>query len=246
MRRPALLLGLFLAGVAFAQTAPAAPPAASPSTEHEVIARASDRPDSGALRGNTFYSDFFRFSFSLPTGFTAQDRDAIHKDIKAGHEKLHPNDDAAQEELLDVEEHAFVLLSAEGHLDGKKPLSQVMIGAEELPADITTADDYARYSETDPVLAQLQFKPLHPATPMTIGGRHFVRKDYTANAHVVGTDVTAAYAEYVTVDQGYALVVSFWSDNEADLATLCKQIDTLRFGDFHAATPAAAPAPKPQ
>lgn len=234
-----LLLIALLAASAIAQTA--APPATKPSEpppqdsqpaqdpHNQVIAHASTHPESGSVTDGTFTSDFFRFSFKLPDGFTAQDRPTIQADNEKGHAKLHGDDPASQQQLQDFEDHAYVLLSAEGHLPKQKGLSQVMIGAEELPEDITTAEDYAKYSETDPILSQLQFKPLNEPTPLTIAGRPFVRKEYTANAHVVGTDVTAAYAEYVTVAQGYAIVVSFWSDNEADLRALEKQIDTLKF-----------------
>lgn len=232
--KPAVLV-IFLLTLTLAVAAQQQPAPAPAAPQHQVIARASVHPDSGTMIGDTFYSDFFRFAFTVPHGWTIEDRAGIRKGTEEGHAAMHASDPPAEQaevekEHQEAEDRTFILLSAEGKLDQQPGLSQVLIGAEELPADIKTAADYMKYAETDPMLAELQLTPVHPAEAVPLAGRPFMREAYTAQTTVEQKSVSIAYSEYVTVQDGYALVFSFWSDTPEHLAALEKHAQTLRFG----------------
>ena len=90
---------LLLAGAVLAQEAkPAAPSPAAPAAQaapspekpgdkpadqpkSEVIAQASDRPDSGRVADDTYTSDYFGFTLALPAGWKVDDREALQKSV---------------------------------------------------------------------------------------------------------------------------------------------------------------------
>ena len=250
---------LLLAGVVWAQEAkpatpsPAAPAAqAAPSQEKpgdkpaappkaQVIAQASDRPDSGRVANDAYTSDYFGFTLALPAGWQVDDREALQKSVDESYKKLYGSDPQAQAAGRDAEARAFMLLSAQGRVAMETVPSQIQIAAEQLPEDagVESGKDYLDAVGAQPALGGLDLKPLHPPAEIKLGGQPFWRQDFSAASTINGKPVNISYAEYVSVQKGYALILSFWTDTPEDLAELVKYADSLHF-----AVPGEAPPPK--
>ena len=238
---------LLFAGLVWAQeakppAAPATPPAvAVQKPKTEVIAQASDRPDSGRVLNDTYTSDFFGFSLALPAGWEVEDREALQKSVDENYKKLYGSAPGAQPAGQDAAARAFMLLSAEGRVGQETVSSQVQIAAEQLPEDagVQTGKDYLDAVGALPPVGGLELKPLHEPAEVKLGGQPFWRQDFSASSTINGKPVSISYAEYVSIQKGYALILSFWTDTPADLAALVKYADSVRF-----AAPGEAPAPK--
>ena len=213
-----------------AKPAPAAPSdPAKPKTQ--VIAQASDRADSGRVVNDTYTSDFFGFSLSLPKGWEVEDSAALRKSVDENLKKLYGSDPQGQAAGEAAAARAFMLLSAEGRVELEAVPSQVQIAAEQLPEDagVESGKDYLDAVGAVPPLAGLELKPLHPPAEVRLGGQPFWRQDYSAATVINGKPVAISYAEYVSIQKGYALILSFWTDTPEHLAALVKYADTLRF-----------------
>ena len=243
---------LCLAGVCAGQEAkpaapasPPAPPAEKPADQPQaqVIARADSRPDSGRVANDLYTSDYFGFTLALPAGWQVDDREALKKSVDDSYKKLYggsAQSQPAQQAEQDAEARAFMLLSAEGRVAMEKVPSQIQIAAEQLPeeSDVATGKDYLDAVGAQPALGGLDLKPLHPPAEVKLGGQPFWRQDFSASSTINGKTVNISYAEYVSIQKGYALVLTFWTDTPEDLAELVKYADSLKF-----VTPTEAPAP---
>lgn len=254
MRFSLLPVVLLLAGLVSAQEAkPAAPSPAAPAAQAappaekpaappkaQVIAQASNRPDSGRVANDAYTSDYFGFTLALPAGWQVDDREALQKSVDESYQKLYGNDAQAQAAGRDAEARAFMLLSAQGRVAMEAVPSQIQIAAEQLPEDagVESGKDYLDAVGAQPALGGLDLKPLHPPAEIKLGGQAFWRQDFSASSTINGKAVNISYAEYVSIQKGYALILSFWTDTPEDLAELVKYADSLKF------LPAEVPAAK--
>lgn len=221
---------LMAAGVWAQEAKPAAPaekPPDQPKTQ--VIAQASDRPDSGRVANDVYTSDFFGFSIALPKGWEVEDREALQKSVDENYKKLYGSD--PQPAGREAEARAFMLLSAEGRVAEESVPSQVQIAAEQLPEDagVETGKDYLDAVGALPPLGGLELKPLHEPAEFKLGGQSFWRQDYSAATTINGKAVSISYAEYVSIQKGYALIFSFWTDTPEHLAALVKYAESVKF-----------------
>jgi len=246
MKSAFLSVVLLLAAGVWAQEAKPAAPAAPPTpaapaeqSKRQVIAQASDRPDSGRVANDLYTSDFFGFSLSLPKGWEVEDSAALRKSVDENLQKLYGSDPQGQAAGQEAAARAFMLLSAQGRVEMEAVPSQVQVAAERLPEDagVQSGKDYLDAVGAVPLLAGLELKPLHPPAEVRLGGQPFWRQDYSASTTINGKPVAISYAEYVSIQKGYALILSFWTDTPEHLAALEKYADSVKF---------AAPAEPPK
>ncbi|HXZ28318.1 MAG TPA: hypothetical protein VEG08_10015 [Terriglobales bacterium] len=230
---------LLAAGVWAQEAKPAAAPAAPAQAQTQVIAQASDRPDSGRVAQDVYTSDFFGFTLSLPKGWEVEDSAALRKSVDENLQKLYGSDPQSQAAGQEAAARAFLLLSAAGRVEMEAVPSQVQVAAERLPEDagVESGKDYLEAVGSVPPLAGLDLKPLHPPAEVRLGGQPFWRQDYSAATIINGKSVSISYAEYVSIQKDYALILSFWTDTPEHLAALEKYADSVKF---------AAPAEPPK
>ncbi len=232
MKSAFLPVVLLLAAGVWAQEAKPAAPAAPPAKpQTQVIAQASDRPESGRVANDVYTSDFFGFTMTLPKGWEVEDAAALRRSVDENLKKLYGSDPQGQAAGQEAAARAFMLLSAEGRLEMEAVPSQVQIAAEQLPEDagVESGKDYLDAVGAVPPLAGLELKPLHEPAEVRLGGQPFWRQDYSASTTINGKPVAISYAEYVSIQKGYALILSFWTDTPEHLAALVKYADSVRF-----------------
>ena len=169
------------------------------------------RPDSGAVEGATFRSNFFGFTYSFPKGWAVLDQES-HSRLRLAAGPL----------------YTLLIVTA-------KPSSGIM-GPSDAAISIL-AEDVSQTSIHDGAnaatkLAELlthtepQHTMLGPPQQVTLGGRTFYRLDY---AQQTFPTVQHYFCSVITVANGYALRLSVIADSEAHMQTYCGTAETLRF-----------------
>jgi len=145
------LIFVLCASLSFAQ-APA--PKASRPSAPALAPQSAVEPDEGSLDGNTYTSDFFRFSYNFPSGFEVDD------DFLQGRE--------------DESRSTFVLLAAYGPFNESNQRPVVVLMADK---NATTLEGYLA-KLTREVAQKQGFEVLRTPYPVMIGGRKFLRADF--------------------------------------------------------------------
>ena len=179
------------------------------------------RPDTGVIAGDVYTNNFFGFSYRVPAQWTGK---AVQRSQPG--------------------QRFYQLLSALPATTGAS-IQYMGIQAEDISgASITkTATQFIQSSPL--ATPNSAYESLGPIKDIEIGGHHFARADYRTRPAADDGGLTMFQTQLVTVVHGYAVTLSFTTDNQAALDQLAGSASSIIFmAQQPAATPIpAAPAP---
>jgi hypothetical protein len=218
VKRLLLPILLLLALTAFGQSSasPSSSSAAKPRRPEKPgqVAPNVIEPDDGTINDRLYSSDYFRFRFTVPEGFVADE-------YPAGDQE-------------DASHRSFVLLVIYG--EGERRGSVLSILADQAaPTGATTASAYLT-KVTTTLMKQEGFTWQPPVRSLTLGGRSFAAADFTQDE--------TAQTVLVTMLRGYAVSFVLMGPARADVERLAAALNTLEFvaAEKPRTAPAAAPA----
>jgi hypothetical protein len=188
--------------------------------------RSNREPDYGKVSGGTFTSEFFKFHYTLPTGWVATDDQARmqenrtkHKEaVKKEEAKLPKNTPNTTTTTTVFWNYDLLVATPAALKDGTKPAEPyIRIGAAERNVLLDKAGDHANM-----VIKYGIGKVVKQPNEQMIGGRKFVRAD------LVYKDSNYE-ALFDTVSDKYILSFEFRGKSEEEINELAKTMESLKF-----------------
>jgi hypothetical protein len=188
--------------------------------------RSSREPDYGKVSGGAFTSEFFKFHYTLPTGWVAtddqvrmQENRTKHKEaVKKEEAKLPKNTPNTTTTTKVFWNYDLLVATPEALKEGTKPSEPyIRIGAAERNVMIDKAGDHANM-----IIKYDIGKAVTQPKEQVIGGRTFVRADLVYK----GVNYEALFD---TVSDKYILSFEFRGKSEEEINELAKTMESVKF-----------------